>query len=188
MLIECLIRREGTTTVVREKMVYRFEPIFEFDGGGNVILGPTTSLCDVQNEADVEYLLSKGQFIPYVARPRIRKTVEADEFKEAPMKGYAFEKHLDGTVNAGYIVHDTVRAQFGGSNGWGERKDRVPFSSQLEAFQWLKDEVVAEVPQSAPKIADGVKTFKCKQEGCGAEFVASLELARHVKIHAAPAP
>jgi hypothetical protein len=188
MKIESMVRREGTTPVFHDGVLYKFEPITEYDTEGNIIPGPTTGQCEVQNDDHIQYFLAAGhgtQFREYVPRPLIRATkVEKNE-----MEGFSFERHLDGTSGAGYIVVDTKRNRFGGANGWGDRKDRIAFTSQLDAFSWLKEEVavLSAAPEASAPVVVGSevveKKFACTHPECEASFVTSLELARHYKIH-----
>jgi hypothetical protein len=203
MKLECMVRREGTTPVLHDGVNYKFEPILEYDFEGNIIPGPTTGLCEVQNEDHIKYFLAAGhgtQFKAYVPRPLIRATKEEKNI----MVGFSFDRHLDGTSGAGYIVVDRIRNRFGGTNGWGERKDRISFVSLIDAAAWLKEEApilsaeeeekerdrieaeekkkkAAAAPATTAAPGSEVKKFSCP--GCSSGFDTSLELARHAKTH-----
>ena len=174
MLIECLIVREGPTTLNLAKTKYTFMPILRYDENGKRI-EQTTSCCEVNSEEHVKYLLSRGQFREY--KPE-NVSVPA---KKNPLARYSFDKHLDGTANAGYIVVDSEKKRFGGSNGWqDERKGILPFTSEYEAFEWLKEEASGEVPEEEPEQEVAAKrVFKCKT--CGEECANPRALGEHYK-------
>lgn len=209
MKLECLIKREGPTVFSKDGVEYRFEPLYSFDEEGNVIPGPTTSICEVQKEIHVQALLRGGQYIEYKPRPPIRLT----ERDTNPIRGITFERHLDGTPHAGYILKDDARGRFGGENGWGPRQDRIPFNSQMNAHQWLRAEIpdliaydkeqaerkadeeiqkkeserlasltgrTAEAAQATANLDGVAKSVTCTV--CGAVFDKNINLARHTKM------
>jgi hypothetical protein len=165
MLIECLIERVGPTTVTLGKVTYTFMPILRFDGKGKRI-EQTTSCCEVNSEEHVKHLLARGQYREYVPEQK------PAEVPVNTLARYSFEKHMDGTANAGYIVVDSVGKRFAGANGWQpDRKALSPFTSEYEAFEWLKAEAEGE--------ADVPSGFPCKQ--CGEVFPSPQARTEHHK-------
>lgn len=134
MLLECLIKRDGPTTVVLEKVKYIFMPLPGHKPGTM-----TTSICDVNTDRHVAHLLKTGQFREYV-QPKGGK-----EIKETvnPLKGFSIEKYFD----SGYVVVDQRKktVKYSGADGiWrNEKAGLKPFSAEMEAYDWLRDEVAS---------------------------------------------
>ncbi len=133
MLMECLIRRDGNTHLTVDKTPYTFQAL-RIDARGDRIVGPTTSICDVQKEAHVQYLLKTGQYREYQDKPAPVST------RPDPITEY------DITLKdkAGYVVFDKKGKKYTGPDGeWKAKKAEVKnlFESEIDAFQWLKDYV-----------------------------------------------
>jgi hypothetical protein len=139
MLIECLIEREGPTTLFHNKVKYTFMPV-----PGSRKGEPSTSVCDVAQQEFVDWLLKSPQYRPYDQE----KVAAAPAAYQRPnlYEGYSFEKYLE----KGYIVKAAAGTRGPGrpimyadsTGSWKERYDGLnPFGSEMDAYQWLKEEV-----------------------------------------------
>lgn len=198
MKIECLIRREGVTPVLYETTRYEFQPIYDYYEDGSIVPGPTTSVCEVQKQDHIDRFLRQGK---YGGENGVAKPSEYREFQPHPRvpkipetnmyAGMSYERHLNGTDAAGYIIRDAKRKQFGGVNGWGDRNTRTPFLTQIEAYEWLKAEVEdlsagddpSEVFKDKVPVGDGDKAdvggFKCPKCDNPA-YSSEVNLKRHM--------
>ncbi len=139
MLIECLTRREGQTTIQLEKVIYTFLPIPGGKKGEQ-----TTSFCEISTEKHLEYLLHpnrKGQFREYDPELSRVEMVERQK-KNTQFMGYSIQKFQD----SGYIVvdqKDPKHPKYAAIEGrWiDQRQGLTPFPTEFQAFQWLKEEV-----------------------------------------------
>jgi hypothetical protein len=150
MWIHCLIRREGATVFTLDKEKYTFMPIPGSRRGEMV-----TSVADVTNEAHIQYLLRRKQFVSYDEYG----DEAADELKalretKNPMQGFSVEKFGSGE-HAGYIAADRRNkvVLFAGTAGdW--KKDTAgvaPFNTEMDAFQFLQAEAeYAEESEASP--------------------------------------
>jgi hypothetical protein len=135
MLVECLIEREGVTEVVLDKMRYLFIPVPDPNRKRGE---PSTSFCEVSPGKHLDHLLkSKGQFRPYVQG-------QASTTKPAiDISGFAIAVHKEGKIE-GYRIEDklsTPKKYAGNDGAWTpDVKGLTPFTTEWEAYQWLKGE------------------------------------------------
>jgi hypothetical protein len=141
MLIECLIRREGPTTVILENTKYIFMPI-----PGSKEGTMTTSVCEITTERHIEHLFATGQYRKYNQETAM---AEAKEWasRKSKLTGYAIEKYLD----SGYIaVKEGASHPYAGPDGvW--RKDRTGsfFKTEIEAYNFIREEADFEEKKKA---------------------------------------
>lgn len=159
MQLECLIRRVGPTPIILGNTKYLFMPIpgtkyhdqkhrnFNREIGKyeeKILSVPeeSTSVCEVQDEAHINHLLRSGQFRTYNQEKAIK---EADERrKEKPIyQGYGIEKYLD----LGYIAVDRRNKKnifyAGVDLIWRKEKTGTYFKTEIEAYDFLREEVAA---------------------------------------------
>lgn len=151
MKIECLTQREGVTPVSIGGVNYLFHPIPTFakaKDGSLTAVDVTTSMCDVQSEEHVKYLLRQPNFKEYKddGKPRI---VDLPVNKLA---GFGIEK----CGEAGYMIVDRRQKPFrycGGDGIWKDRQNEVKaFNSQLDAAGWLQEQAeMGDLPEIAEK-------------------------------------
>jgi len=202
MLIECLVKRAGITSVPLAGINYIFQPIL---GAKKDEL--TTSVCDINTEAHLKYLLGdpeKG----ISGRPGFRVYDEERSQKElvesrktnSPFKGFAVQKYLE----SGYLVTDLRKkdhVRYAGSDGnWtAQRTNLIPFQSEIQAYEWLKEEMTfegqpeeikedvgigvheEEAPEPEPQAEPVNKEYVCKV--CGKIFTIAVALAGHLRSH-----
>lgn len=148
MQMECLIKREGPTNLTLEKTKYTFWPI-----PGSKKGEPSTSVCEVTKEEHVQYLLRTGQFREYIQEQAI---ADAAVKVKSPLEGFSIEKYLD----SGYVAVDKRNKEFkycGPDGQWKKEKANInPFKTEIEAFQWLKEE--AEFIPEGAESSDDLKT------------------------------
>lgn len=150
MLIHCLIKREGPTTVTLENTKYLFMPI-----PGSKKGEMTTSVCDVSKQSHIDHLLKLSMYEEYD-----QEKVEAERALEAKkpdlMKGFSVEKYSE----AGYVAVDRRNKKAvkiaGENREWVVKGTAVmPFKSEMEAFTFLQENVqFAETDES--KVEDMV--------------------------------
>lgn len=159
MLIECLIRREGNTPVQLEKTSYTFTPVPDPKRKKGE---PSTSICEITSPEHIAYLLKqKGTFREYQeGQPEYPSAV-----KTINLSGYSIVKHLDGRIE-GYRVENanvSPRKYAGSNMTWAsDTKGLVPFGSEFEAFQWLREEV--EFNSAAPESPEEIESLSMKKE------------------------
>ena len=135
MEIECLVRREGKTVMNIDKTKYVFMPLrAEADRHGM-----STSVAEIDNDEHVKYLLTQSNFIPYDPKNRPENLD-----KEDPILGYKYQKHGDGYIVVAPKNKRPVE-RFAGANGWTDSPTGiVPFPSEMQADEWLREEVKME--------------------------------------------
>lgn len=133
MLIECLIRREGPTTVILESTKYMFMPI-----PGSKKGEATTSVCDISTERHINHLLATGQYREYDQDRAIEEAKKRSEEKPK-YAGCAIEKYLD----SGYVaVKKGSSHPYAGPDGvWRKDKTGTCFKTEIEAYNFLREEV-----------------------------------------------
>ena len=151
MLVECLTKREGLTTVDIGKIKYNFMPIPVLDPDtGKEIPGPTTSYCQVNMEEHVKFFMDqrrRGIFQEYDGKPRYSKPLRT------PLAGYTFNKYGENTGNPGYVVGKPDGCEYAGADGaWKKAKvvgqapsGLAPFRTEIDAYTWITEEVGAGV-------------------------------------------
>ncbi|PKN36594.1 MAG: hypothetical protein CVU62_13835 [Deltaproteobacteria bacterium HGW-Deltaproteobacteria-2] len=147
MLIHCLIKREGPTTVTLENTKYLFMPI-----PGSKKGEMTTSVCEVSKQSHIDHLLKLSMYEEYD-----QEKVEAERALEAKkpdlMKGFSIEKYSE----AGYVAVDRRKKpiKIAGENGEWVTKGTavVPFKSEMEAYTFLQEAV--QLPEES-KVEDEV--------------------------------
>jgi hypothetical protein len=99
---------------------------------------PSTSVCEVNAEEHLEFLLKSKQFRPY------REDQKAPEEVKIDLSGYTIVKHLDGR-NEGYRIedHSKKHRRYVGSDGvWRDSLTGLtPFDTEFNAWQWLQEEI-----------------------------------------------
>lgn len=135
MLIECLIRREGPTTVILESVKYMFMPI-----PGSKKGTMTTSVCEITTERHVNHLLGTGQYREYDADIAQKEAAERAA-KKPKYEGYAIEKYQD----AGYIVTKKGSGYpfCGADEVWRKERQGSYFKTEIEAYNFLREYVEA---------------------------------------------
>ena len=136
MIVECTIEREGPTPVQLEKTAYMFRPLPDPKRKKGE---PSTSVCEITDPEHLKFLFKSGQFREYKDG---QEPVEKE--KVINLSGYAIVKHQEGRIE-GYRVEtkDKTPKMYAGSDmTWKPNTTNlVPFSSEFEAWQWLKEEV-----------------------------------------------
>lgn len=161
MLIECLIRRVGQTTVILGNTKYLFMPIpgtkyhnvkhrnlFTSIQNGIEVkqwveemrtepAEESTSMCEVTNEQHVAHLLASGQYREYNPARAQREADEARMVKPR-LTGYSIEKYRD----EGYIVarKNSAYPYCGPDAIWRKDRTGTSFKSEIEAYNFLKEE------------------------------------------------
>jgi hypothetical protein len=138
MLVECLIKREGPTPVELGKTRYMFMPIPDPNRRHGE---PSTSVCEINAEEHLEFLLKSKQFRPYQPGQILEETPEVD------LSGYSIVKHQEGKMEGYRIENSNVKPKVyaGGDGVWKKSlKDIVPFDTEFNAWQWLREEVQME--------------------------------------------
>jgi hypothetical protein len=135
MQLECLILREGPTTVILEGVKYMFMPIPGTKKGEM-----STSVCEVQTERHLEYLMKTNQYREYNQDQAISEA-DARRKEKHPYEGISIEKYGD----TGYVLINkkNPKAPYGGPDGWRKEKTGSCFKSESEAWDFLKEEVAA---------------------------------------------
>lgn len=135
MLLECLIKREGPTPVELGKTRYIFMPIPDLNRKPGE---PSTSVCEINAEEHLEFLLKSKQFRPY------KQGQPVEEKRETDLSGYSIVKYQEGKTE-GYRIDNNIDKpkMYAGSDGiWRKSlKDLIPFDTEYNAWQWLKEEV-----------------------------------------------
>lgn len=145
MLIECLVKRVGPTTVVLDTVKLLFLPVpFVSDEKGGVRQAkkdePTTSVCDVD----------KAEFLEHFKRfPNTYREYVQGQAPPAGTAGPAIDMGGFSIVKTksrgeeGYIVYDKKKRLYSGQGGeWTENQaSMIPYPSEYEAWQWLKDNI-----------------------------------------------
>lgn len=160
MLIECLIRREGPTTLVLAQTKYLFTPV-----PGSKKREPSTSVCDIVTEEHINYLLDpkrKGQFREYNPE-QIEQDVKETRAQNNVYLGYSIQKYHD----VGYIAIDQRiknKPRYAGMDGiWKDQSTGLtPFPTEFQAFEWLKEELQFEAQEVEEKPAEVKKEVKSK--------------------------
>jgi hypothetical protein len=141
MLIECLIKREGPTPVELGKTRYMFMPIPNLNRKKGE---PSTSVCEINSEEHLEFLLKSNQFRQYKDGQII------EEVKDLDLTGFSIVKHQEGRME-GYRVEDgTVKPkEYIGSDGIRRQslQNLPPFDTEFTAWQWLREEVSMSVKE-----------------------------------------
>jgi hypothetical protein len=135
MLIECLIKRDGPTPVELGKTRYIFQQVVDPNRKPGE---PSTSVCEVNAEEHLEFLLKGKQFRPYKPGQPI------PEEKVINLSGYSIVKHQDGRTEGYRVENSNVKPKkYAGSDGqWKDNSQGMtPFDTEFSAWQWLKDEV-----------------------------------------------
>jgi hypothetical protein len=142
MQLECLIQREGPTTVILESMKYIFMPI-----PGSKKGEITTSVCEITTERHVQHLLATGQYREYDQERAIREAKERSKQK-SKFEGYAIEKYLD----AGYVcVKKGQPLMYAGPDGlWRKERSGSYFKTEIEAYNFLREELETEETDENP--------------------------------------
>jgi hypothetical protein len=135
MLIECLIRREGPTTVILENVKYMFMPIPGSKKGET-----TTSVCEITTERHVNYLLTSGQYREYDA-DMAQKEAKERAAQKPKYEGYSIEKYQD----SGYIVVKKGSGYpfCGADEVWRKERTGSYFKTEIEAYNFLREYVEA---------------------------------------------
>ena len=201
MEIECLVKRAGNTVVPLAGINHVFRPIRDAKKGEF-----TTSVCDVTTEAHLKYLLGDpGKGI--LGRPGFRVYDEERSQKEliesrktnSPFKGFAVQKYLE----SGYLVTDLRKkdhVRYAGSDGnWtAQRTNLIPFQSEIQAYEWLKEEMTfedqpeeakdvgigvhgKEAPEPEPMHTEEKAAFLCLE--CPKTFTSRIALEGHKRSH-----
>jgi hypothetical protein len=121
----------------------------------------STSVCDIANEGQVNHLLKLSMYEEYD-----QEKIDADQkearAKKDPMEGFAVEKYGD----KGYAAVDRRKrpAKYAGESGrWVEKGgDIVPFKSELEAFNFVKEEAEFTSENEAEDMVNQVANKKKK--------------------------
>jgi hypothetical protein len=141
MLIECLIKREGPTPVELGKTRYMFMPIPNLNRKSGE---PSTSVCEINSEEHLEFLLKSNQFRPY------KDGQIVEEVKDVDLTGFSIVKHQEGRME-GYRIEDgTVKPkEYIGSDGVRRKtlQNLPPFDTEFTAWQWLREEVSMSVKE-----------------------------------------
>jgi hypothetical protein len=139
MIIECLVKREGPTTIVLGQTKYLFTPVPGAKKGEM-----STSICDIVTEEHLNYLLNPargGQFREF-EQEQTEQDRKVSRSKDDTFLGYSIQKYHD----SGYMIVD-LRAKnkplFVGMDGlWKEQAiNLTPFPTEFQAFNWLKEEL-----------------------------------------------
>ena len=141
MLIECLIKREGSTPVELGKTRYMFMPIPNLSRKSGE---PSTSVCEINSEEHLEFLLKSNQFRPY----KDDQTIE--EAKNIDLTGFSIVKHQEGRMEGYRIEDSTVKPkEYIGSDGMRRKslQNLPPFDTEFTAWQWLREEVSMSVKE-----------------------------------------
>jgi len=145
MRIECLVKREGVTSISLSnvKVPYIFQPIPWAKPGEFV-----TSYCEVSNADHIAYFLAHGrqyrQYDPDVSLKELQ--VDRMKAKKNIYAGYSVSKfHYMG--KEGYAVYnkkDPSKTLYAGANTTEfveKMADVMPWPTEFEAFEWLKNEL-----------------------------------------------
>jgi len=187
VLIECLILREGMTTVPFKLHNYEFMPI---PGTNEGEMG--TSVCNIADQEAIDYLLGnekrgmkpKASFRPY--RPKqaqddmYARRAEKEKVT-GKFKGYSIEVLNIMGNDKGYVIKKDVKNEpmsFCGMNGkWTDDVQKIwPFTKIGDADTWLKS-FLSGVSMDAPKV-DGTP-YHCGE--CELIFKDPIQLAEHWK-------
>jgi hypothetical protein len=141
MLMECVILREGPTPVIKQQTKYLFMPIPGTKPGEM-----STSVTEVQNPEHIEHLKATGLYREY-DQDRAMREAEERRKQKSKYSGYAIEKYMD----AGYIVVDKKKKKFAGTDGWRDQRTGTYFKSEIEAYDFLREEVEYE-EQPEPEV------------------------------------
>ncbi len=134
MLIECMIKRTGPTPIELGKVRYMFMPI---PIPGRRSDEPSTSVCEINAEEHLEFLLKSRQFRPY-------KDGQVGVVEHVTdLSGYSIVKHQDGRTEGYRIENNTSKPKlYVGSDGvWRKSvQNLVPFATEFMAWQWLREQ------------------------------------------------
>jgi hypothetical protein len=165
MLIECLIRRAGPTTIELGKTRYVFMPMPDPKRTSGE---PSTSVCDISSEEHLEFLLKPlriGDVLDFekcnATQFRVYKEgqPEPKDERAVNLSGFAIVKHTEGRTE-GYRIEDNRKRpkRYAGSDmAWKpDTQGLVPWNSEMEAFEWLRDEVALMDDESEDEKADKI--------------------------------
>jgi hypothetical protein len=181
MLIELLVKRVGPSPVLLDKTRYLFMPISVNPDGSVIKKGePTTSVCEIDKPEHLEFI----RRYPNTYREYVQgQPLEAKPITAIPksMMGYSITKFTEGGKE-GYIVENKGKKLYAGLDGaWKDKKGGIfPFLSEHEAWQWLKDELEAQVDEPEEMKEKG---FLCGYPGCGKACGSVAGLKAHEKTH-----
>jgi len=190
MLLECLLRRLGPTTVVLENTKYIFMPIpgtkYHEVKHRNLVTvvnngqeekrwveetrsepaEESTSVCDIAKEQHVSHLRASGQYREYDQDLAMKEAEERrQKNKINPFAGCSIEKYLD----VGYIVikhkGKGEPQMFAGSDGiWRKERTGSYFKSEIEAYNFLKEEMAEDSSEEENTSSPG-KPGRPRKEG-----------------------
>jgi hypothetical protein len=136
MIIECLTRREGPTTIVLAKTNYLFMPVMGSKKGVK-----TTSICQITAQEHLDYLLKRPNFREYEANQSRKEQVEYEK-SLGVYTGFSVQKHQD----KGYIcvdLRDKKAPKYADSHErWTtEIQGLSPWPTEFQAWEFLKSSV-----------------------------------------------
>jgi hypothetical protein len=104
----------------------------------------TTSVCEVSSETHLKYMLDSKRSGTYREYDQDRSLKELEEYRKQvnAFKGFAVQKFME----TGYIIVDMrlpKKQRFADMSGnWSEKRIGLsPWQTEIEAFQWLKEEI-----------------------------------------------
>ena len=171
MVIECLIRREGMTTVEMGKTRYMFQPV-HYPGWKKGDF--TTSICEINSEEHLEFLLKTKFKDGVISEPIKSKQFRIydegiepaeKEVKTINLSGYSIVKHNEGRIEGYRVENKNIKPkQYAGSDGtWKTTAQGLtPFDTEFGVWQWLKEELQMEALDKANFVEEpsGVETNK----------------------------
>jgi hypothetical protein len=161
MIIECLVRREGPTTIELEKTKYLFMPIPGVAKKGI----STTSICQITAEEHIQYLLKRPSFREYDAAQSAKEQKEYEK-NLGIYSGFSVQKYQD----KGYIVvdlRDKKKPRYGDNHGrWVEEIGGLsPFSTEFQAYEFLKEEIAMAEVETEEKKTSQKRSVSSPAEG-----------------------
>jgi len=145
MMVECLIKREGPTPVELGRTRYMFMPIPDPNRKSGE---PSTSVCEINAEEHLEFLLKSNQFRPYKMGQSAPKDDNID------LSGYSIVIHREGKFEGYRIENNGVKPKlYVGTDGVWKKviQGLTPFDSEFAAWQWLRDEVRGNEQPESPE-------------------------------------